>query len=62
MATVEDIKVELGFGRKPAKRTLSASGKWKQFSAAAHDYVSTIYYEVLHVIKWGPVTYVGLLF
>ena len=40
MTTVEDKKIELGFGRKPTTRSLSALGKWKQFSAVAHDYVS----------------------
>ena len=40
MSTFTDKSVELGYARKPAKRLLSASGKWKHFKAVAHDFVS----------------------
>ena len=40
MATEVDTSNEPSYERKPAKRTLSTSKKWKFCSAAVHDYVS----------------------
>ena len=46
MATELDKATEPALERKPAKRTLSTSKKWKKFSAAVHDYVSLITHQL----------------
>ena len=46
MATELDKATEPALERKPAKRTLSTSKKWKKFSAAVHDYVSLITHKL----------------